>query len=131
MWPFLFLGLAVALGIGWIVTARAQARRIRALERSKEEIQVEETLVFDFLHGLGEAFGHATGHGLGLEVHEEPRIGRPVRGQTELIPFTDAFVPEVDLQAKRVVVVLPPAGNSDQAPSNPSPSRGEDGTPRA
>ena len=26
------------------------------LERSKEQIQVEETLVFDFLHGLGEAF---------------------------------------------------------------------------
>ncbi len=26
------------------------------LERSNEEIQVEETLVFDFLHGLGEAF---------------------------------------------------------------------------
>jgi sigma-B regulation protein RsbU (phosphoserine phosphatase) len=26
------------------------------LERSLEEIQVEETLVFDFLHGLGEAF---------------------------------------------------------------------------
>jgi Xaa-Pro aminopeptidase len=27
-------------------------------------------------HGLGEAFLHATGHGLGLEVHEAPRIGR-------------------------------------------------------
>ncbi len=27
-------------------------------------------------HGLGEAFGHATGHGLGLEVHEAPRISK-------------------------------------------------------
>ena len=28
-------------------------------------------------HGLGEAFGHGTGHGLGLDVHEEPRVSRP------------------------------------------------------
>jgi Xaa-Pro aminopeptidase len=27
-------------------------------------------------HGLGEAFGHGTGHGLGIEVHEDPRIAR-------------------------------------------------------
>jgi Xaa-Pro aminopeptidase len=27
-------------------------------------------------HGLGDAFGHGTGHGLGLEVHEEPRIAK-------------------------------------------------------
>ncbi len=27
--------------------------------------------------GLGEAFGHGTGHGLGLDVHELPRITRP------------------------------------------------------
>ena len=29
------------------------------------------------LRGLGERFTHGTGHGLGLEVHEAPRIGPP------------------------------------------------------
>jgi phosphoserine phosphatase RsbU/P len=56
MWPILLFGLLLASVGGWIFTALRQARRIRILERSKEEIQVEETLVFDFLHGLGEAF---------------------------------------------------------------------------
>ncbi|PYL09628.1 MAG: hypothetical protein DME33_03580 [Verrucomicrobia bacterium] len=56
MWPTLLLGLLVASVAGWIITACLQAWRIRKLERSHEEIQVEETLVFDFLHGLGEAF---------------------------------------------------------------------------
>src|SRR5438876_11938954 len=55
MWPTLLLGLLVASVGGWILTAYLQTRRIRMLERSHEEIQVEETLVFDFLHGLGEA----------------------------------------------------------------------------
>jgi phosphoserine phosphatase RsbU/P len=56
MWPTLLLGLLVASVAGWVVTSYLQTQRIRRLERSHEEIQVEETLVFDFLHGLGEAF---------------------------------------------------------------------------
>ena len=35
--------------------------------------------------GLGDAFGHGTGHGLGLEVHEDPRVGRP---RQDLEPVT-------------------------------------------
>jgi sigma-B regulation protein RsbU (phosphoserine phosphatase) len=56
MWPTLLLGLLVVSVAAWVATAWLQTRRIRRLERSHEEIQVEETLVFDFLHGLGEAF---------------------------------------------------------------------------
>jgi Xaa-Pro aminopeptidase len=49
-------------------------------------------------HGLGEAFGHGTGHGLGLEVHEEPRIGRPVTG-----------IPETPVQPGMVFTIEPGA----------------------
>src|SRR4051812_242315 len=56
MWPIVFLGLLIASLAGWAFTWFQQRVRIRQLERSKEEIQIEETLVFDFLHGLGEAF---------------------------------------------------------------------------
>src|SRR5205085_4790566 len=56
MRPNIFFWLLIAcLGL-WIYTLLRQRRSIRRLEHSQEEIQVEETLVFDFLHGLGEAF---------------------------------------------------------------------------
>ncbi len=56
MWPSLLFGLLIAFLIGWILTALLLYRRIRQIERAKEEVQIEESLVFDFLHGLGEAF---------------------------------------------------------------------------
>ncbi len=56
MWPIILLGLLIASLAGWLFTWWQQRNRIYQLERSKEEIQIEETLVFDFLHGLGEAF---------------------------------------------------------------------------
>ena len=40
-----------------------------------EEVDGAARIVLD-RHGLGEAFGHSTGHGLGLDVHELPRVGR-------------------------------------------------------
>jgi Xaa-Pro aminopeptidase len=51
-------------------------------------------------HGLGEAFGHGTGHGLGLEVHEEPRISRR---------RTDVPVEETLLQSGMVFTIEPGA----------------------
>jgi Xaa-Pro aminopeptidase len=42
-------------------------------------------------HGLGDAFGHGTGHGLGLDVHEEPRITRP-RPDAPAVPLQPGMV---------------------------------------
>ena len=42
-------------------------------------------------HGLGEAFGHGTGHGLGLEVHEDPRVTRP-RADVAAVPLEPGMV---------------------------------------
>src|SRR4029077_20078969 len=56
MRPTILFWLLIACLIAWVFTLLRQRRSIRRLERSQEEIQIEETLVFDFLHGLGEAF---------------------------------------------------------------------------
>ena len=77
MWPTLLFGLFLASLLGWVLTAYAQMRRIRKLERSHEEIQVEESLVFDFLHGLGEAFSDT------IRPHELHRL--IVEGATRIL----------------------------------------------
>jgi Xaa-Pro aminopeptidase len=55
----------------------AHDRAIAAAAPSRSRFAIDaaarDTLV---RHGLGEAFGHGTGHGLGIEVHEDPRITR-------------------------------------------------------
>lgn len=56
----------------------AQAAAIDAVRPGRATTEVDaaarQVLV---AHGLGEAFGHGTGHGLGLDVHEEPRVSKP------------------------------------------------------
>ena len=55
MWTGITSGLVVALcGIFWVVYRRLRAQ-IEALEAARAKIQLEETRVFDFLHGLGTA----------------------------------------------------------------------------
>jgi Xaa-Pro aminopeptidase len=61
----------------YAAVAEAQEAAIQAV-RPGETASVVDAAARSVLerHGLGQAFGHGTGHGLGLEVHEEPRIGR-------------------------------------------------------
>jgi Xaa-Pro aminopeptidase len=60
---------------------RAHDRAIAAVApgRSRFDIDAAARAVLTEA-GMGDAFGHGTGHGLGIEVHEEPRIVRR-RGQ--------------------------------------------------
>ncbi len=61
----------------YVAVAEAQKAAIAAVRPgvASSAIDAAARTVFD-RYGLGEAFGHGTGHGLGLEVHEEPRIAR-------------------------------------------------------
>jgi Xaa-Pro aminopeptidase len=60
---------------GAVLDARNHAIAAVAPSASRFDIDAaaRDTLI---RYGLGDAFGHGTGHGLGLEVHEDPRITR-------------------------------------------------------
>jgi len=91
--------------------ASSEARRVYEAVRDAQQAAIAavrpgvETHVVDAAarqlledRGLGAAFGHGTGHGLGLDVHEEPRIGRP-----------RADAPSVSLQPGMVFTIEPGA----------------------
>ena len=59
MWTGIIAGLAVALSLAFVVIFRRQRAKIAALEAARAKIQLEETRVFDFLHGLGVALSEA------------------------------------------------------------------------
>jgi Xaa-Pro aminopeptidase len=70
----------------------AQQAAIAAIRPGVESTAVDAA-ARDLLgaRGLGDAFGHGTGHGLGLDIHEEPRITRP-RTDVESIPLLPGMV---------------------------------------
>jgi Xaa-Pro aminopeptidase len=69
---------SAALARLYAAVAEAQQAAIQSIRPgiASSEIDAAARSVLE-RHGLGDAFGHGTGHGLGLEVHEEPRIARP------------------------------------------------------
>jgi Xaa-Pro aminopeptidase len=57
-------------------------------------------------HGLADGFVHGTGHGLGLEVHEAPRVGPHRAGRDR--PPMDGTVALPDTAAAGMVVTIEP-----------------------
>ncbi len=56
IWTYIFIALFFGTLIALLVVLNTLTRRIGEIERQRVELQVEEDRVFDFLHGLGEAF---------------------------------------------------------------------------
>src|SRR5205823_11973295 len=56
MWSIFFFGLFVAASLVFFFVYHRQRRLIDSLTKAHNKIVGEETRVFDFLHGLGEAF---------------------------------------------------------------------------
>jgi Xaa-Pro aminopeptidase len=83
----------------YAAVAEAQREAIRAVRPGIAASVVDDAArsVLE-RRGLGPAFGHGTGHGLGLEVHEEPRIAR-----------LSARVPDVVLEPGMVFTIEPGA----------------------
>ena len=60
MWGSLFFGLSVGVGLAFARVYVLQQRRIRALEKARDRLELEESQVFDFFHGLGAAVSNET-----------------------------------------------------------------------
>ncbi len=56
MWTYIYLLLFSVTFVALLVVLNAFTKKVSELERQRAEIEVEEDRVFDFLHGLGEAF---------------------------------------------------------------------------
>jgi Xaa-Pro aminopeptidase len=63
---------------------RAQAESLGAA-RAGAELKAVDAVARELIDGAGHEkhFGHGLGHGVGLEIHEGPRLGKTVEGKLE------------------------------------------------
>ena len=55
-WTYFFAGLSVASWVWFILYRRELKKLLAAATKAREKVELEESRVFDFLHGLSEAF---------------------------------------------------------------------------
>ncbi|HRJ74072.1 MAG TPA: GAF domain-containing protein, partial [Terrimicrobiaceae bacterium] len=111
MWTYIFFALFFGTLTALLVVLNAFTRRISELERQRSELQVEEDRVFDFLHGLGEAFseGVRSSELHRLIVESATRILDAHGGALYLMDKTDAtLVPAFISKGCPALLQVPP-----------------------
>src|SRR5436309_13569233 len=90
MWSLFFLGLLVASWVGFAVYFKKQRSLVQSLTKARQKVEVEEGRVFDFLHGLGEAFA--------AEIRSEELHRLIVEGATRILEAQGGALHMVDRQ---------------------------------
>jgi sigma-B regulation protein RsbU (phosphoserine phosphatase) len=121
MWAYIFFALFFGTFIAFLVVINVFTRRISELERQRAELQVEEDRVFDFLHGLGEAFseGVRSSELHRLIVESATRILDAHGGSLYLMDKNDSLMAPAFISKGCPALLNVPPHILDQADSNP------------
>lgn len=121
MWTYLFFALFFGTFIAFLLVLNVFTRRIGELERQRAELQVEEDRVFDFLHGLGEAFseGVRSSELHRLIVESATRILDAHGGALYLVDRNDALLAPAFVSKGCPALLDIPPHILEQADSNP------------
>lgn len=105
--------------LGWLV--RRQRRALQVLTREWRELQTEEERVFDFLHGLGEAFGGGAGRRElhRLIVESAARILNAHGGALYLLDRSGEFLAPAFISRTCAPLIPVPKHIQQQASANP------------
>ena len=115
----LLIFIALSCYLGWRVVR--QRRALQLLGSEWRALQTEEKQVFDFLHGLGEAFGGGVGRRdlHRLLVESATRILNAHGGALYLLDASGGFLTPAYISRTCAPLVKVPAHIRDQAAANP------------
>lgn len=111
MWTYIYFALFLGTLIALLIVLNAFTKRIGEIERQRAEIEAEEDRVFDFLHGLGEAFseGVRSSELHRLIVESAVRILEAHGGALYLVDKTDSsLVPAFLSKGCPPLIEVPP-----------------------
>ncbi|MFZ4809647.1 MAG: ribosome maturation factor RimM [Hyphomicrobiaceae bacterium] len=123
------------------ISDRTAAEKLRGTElfvdRARLPAPEDGAFYYEDLVGLTAALADGTVVGKVVAIQnygagDLVEVAMPGKKQTELLPFTDAFVPTVDIAGGRIIVVLPSytSGDANEG-ADPGDRQSDDGSPGA